>query len=64
MFGLDIWGPSQVFLLSSQAEHSSPLVQCMKLIANRNSSGLQSADRGCNPAIGEVVARVVVEADD
>ncbi len=43
---------------------SSPLVQHLNLISGRNRRGFQIGDRGCNPPIGQVVTRVVVEADD
>jgi hypothetical protein len=54
---------STVFL-KPQAEHSSPLVQYMNPIANRNSRGFQLADGGCDPSIGQVVMRVIVKPDD
>src|SRR5271166_4199819 len=54
---------STVFL-KPQAEYSSPLVQYVNPIANRNATGFQLADRGCNPPIGQVVTGVVIESDD
>ena len=33
-------------------------------IANRNSRGFQLADGGCDPAIGQVMTRVIVKPDD
>ncbi|MGA7498950.1 MAG: hypothetical protein WBX00_19645 [Isosphaeraceae bacterium] len=54
---------STVFL-KPQAEHSSPLVQYMNPIANRNSRGFQLADGACDPPIGQVVTGIVIESDD
>ena len=54
---------STVFL-KPQAEYSSPLVQYVNPIANRNSRGFQLADGGCDPPIGQVVTRVIVKPDD
>ncbi|MBV8128621.1 MAG: hypothetical protein JO114_13325 [Planctomycetaceae bacterium] len=54
---------STVFL-KPQAEYSSPLVHYVNPIANRNSTGFQLAERGCDPTIGQVVTWVIVEADD
>jgi len=54
---------STVFL-KPQAEHSSPLVQYMNPIANRNSRGFQLADGGCDSPIGQVVLWVIVKPDD
>ena len=54
---------STVFL-KPQAEYSSPLVQYVNPIANRNSRGFHLADRGCNPPIGQVVTGFVIESDD
>jgi hypothetical protein len=54
---------STVFL-KPQAEYSSPLVQHVNPIANRNSRGFQLADGGCDPPIGQVVTGVVIESDD
>ncbi len=51
-------------LLEPQAEHSSPLVQYLNPIADRNSRGFQLADGGCDPAIGQVMTRVIVEPND
>jgi hypothetical protein len=53
---------STVFL-KPQAEYSSPLVQYVNPIANRNSRGFRLADGGCNPPIGQVVTGVVIESD-
>ena len=50
--------------LKPQAEYSSPLVQYVNPVANRNPRGFQLGDRGSNPAIGQVVTRVVVKPDD
>jgi len=33
-------------------------------IANRNSRGFQFADGGCDPAISQVMTRVIVKPDD
>ena len=54
---------STVFL-KPKAEYSSPLVQYVDPIANRNSRGFQLADGGCDPAIGQVMTRVIVEPND
>jgi hypothetical protein len=43
---------------------SSPLVQHVNPVPNGNSRGFQLGDRGSNPAIRQVVTRVVVEPDD
>ena len=51
-------------VLKPQAEHSSPLVQYMNPIANRDSRGFQLADSGCDPPIGQVVTGIVIESDD
>ena len=51
-------------VLKPQAEYSSPLVQYVNPIANRNSRGFQLADGGCDPPIGQVVTRVIVKPDD
>ena len=47
-----------------QAEYSSPLVQYVNPIVNRNSRGFQLAHRGCDPPIGQVVTWVIVKPDD
>jgi hypothetical protein len=36
----------------------------VNLIANRSRRGFQLADRGCNPAVGQVVIWVIVKPDD
>ena len=56
--------PTSTVFLKPQAEYSSPLVHYVNPIANRNSRGFQLADRGCDPPIGQVVMRVIVEPDD
>jgi hypothetical protein len=43
---------------------SSPFVQHVNLISGRNRREFQLADRGCNSPFGQVVTRVVVQADD
>ena len=50
--------------VASWGESSPPLVQYVNPVANRNSRGLQLGDRGSNPAIRQIVTRVVVEPDD
>ena len=54
---------STVFL-KPQVEYSSPLVQYVNPIANRNSRGFQLADGGCDPPIGQVVTGIIIESDD
>src|SRR5271157_1253602 len=56
--------PTSTVFLKPQAEYSSPLVHYVNPVADRNSTGFQLADRGCNPPIGQVVTRVIVKPDD
>src|SRR5262249_27257292 len=61
---IGLW-PTRVMLAAySGFVRSTPLLQHVKLIANRHRGGFQLTYRGCDPSVGQVVTRVVVEPDD
>jgi hypothetical protein len=65
-----IYGPLSVLVANGQASRDAvdgafiALVQHVNLIAKLNPRGFQLAERGSDPAISQVVARVVVKPDD
>ena len=49
---------------SSRWRYSSPVDEYVSTVANGDVRRLELADRGCNPPVGQVLARLVVKLDD